>query len=165
MVKEILVKAWNLINDFEVTLVDKNVFVFSFNHEANVKRAWDRRPWLIKGEHPILKPFSLDQSVAEVDFSTIEFSIQVHNLPLDRQSMENLLKIGSIAGHALETNFIGSSEGVWRRYIRVKVEVAVNCPLAIGFPLERDHPPELWIPFTYEKLGNFCFGCGLLGHD
>ena len=35
---EILVKAWNLINDFEVALVDKNVFVFSFNHEADVRR-------------------------------------------------------------------------------------------------------------------------------
>ena len=79
--------------------------------------------------------------------------------------MENLLKIGSIVGRALETDFIGSSEGVWRRYIRVRVEVDVNCPLAPGFPLERDHLPELWIPFKYEKLRNFCFGCGLLGHD
>ena len=79
--------------------------------------------------------------------------------------MENLLKIGSIAGRALETDFIGSSGGVWRRYIRVRVEVDVNCPLAPGFPLERDHLPELWIPFKYEKLGNFCFGCGILGHD
>ena len=50
-----LVKAWNLINDFEVALADKNVFVFSFNHEADVRRAWDRRPWLIKGKHLILK--------------------------------------------------------------------------------------------------------------
>ena len=60
LVKEILVKAWNLINDFEVALVDKNVFVFSFNHEADVRRAWDRRPWLLKGEHLILKRFSPD---------------------------------------------------------------------------------------------------------
>ena len=58
LVKEILVKAWNLINDFEVALVDKNVFVFSFNHEADVRRAWDRRTWLLKGEHLILKRFS-----------------------------------------------------------------------------------------------------------
>ena len=122
--------------------------------------------WLfIKGEHLILKRFSPDQSVVEVDFSTIEFWIEVHSLPLDRQSMENLLKIGSIAGCALETDFIGPNEGVWRRYIRVRVEVDVNCPLVPGFPLERDHLPDLWIPFNYEKLGNFCFGCGLLGHD
>ena len=60
LVREILVKAWNLINDFEVALVDKNVFVFSFNHEADVRRAWDRRPWLLKGEHLILKRFSPD---------------------------------------------------------------------------------------------------------
>ena len=60
LVKEILVKAWNLINDFEVAVVDKNVFVFSFNHEADVRRAWDRRPWLLKGEHLILKRFSPD---------------------------------------------------------------------------------------------------------
>ena len=65
----------------------------------------------------------------------------------------------------METDFIGSSEGVWGGYIRVRVEVDVNCPIALGFPLERDHLPELWIPFKYEKLGNFCFGCGLLGHD
>lgn len=117
MVKEILAKAWNFINNFEVALVDKNVFVFSFNHEANAKCVWDRRPWLIKGEHLILTHFSPDQSVAKVDFLTTEFWIQAHSLPLERKSMENLRKIGSIAEHALETDFIGPSEGVWRRYI------------------------------------------------
>ena len=42
-----------------------------------------------------------------MDFSTLEFWIQVHGLPLDRQSNENLLKIGNTVGHALETGFIG----------------------------------------------------------
>ena len=79
--------------------------------------------------------------------------------------MENLLKIGRMAGYALETDFIVPSEGVWRRYIQVRVEVDVNCPFVPGFPLERDHLPDLWIHFKYEKLGNFCFGCDLLGHD
>lgn len=45
------------------------MFVFSFNHEADVRPAWDRRPWLIKAEHSILKRFSdcPDQSVDEED--------------------------------------------------------------------------------------------------
>lgn len=78
--------------------MDKNVFVFTFKHEVNVRRAWDRRPWMVKGEHLILKRFSLDISAYEVDFSTTEFWIQVHGLPLNRRSEENLLKIGSTAG-------------------------------------------------------------------
>lgn len=98
LVKDILIKAWNVLNEIEVASVDKNVFVFTFKHEADVRRAWDRRPWMVKGEHLILKRFSLDISAYEVDFSTTEFWIQVHGLPLNRRSEENLLKIGSTAG-------------------------------------------------------------------
>ena len=79
--------------------------------------------------------------------------------------MKNLLKIGRMASYALEIDFIGPSEGVWRRNIQVRAEVDVNCPLVPGFPLERDHLPDLWIHFKREKLGNFFFGCDLLGHD
>ena len=113
----------------------------------------------------ILKRFSPEHSTTEEDFSTSEFWIQVHGLPLDRQSNENLLKIGSTAGHALETDFIGPTTGVWRKNIRVRVEVDVSCPLVLEFSLEIEHLPDLWIPFKYEKLGNFCFSCGVLGHD
>lgn len=45
------------------------------------------------------------------------------------------------------------------------MEVDISCPLVPGFPLEREQLPDLWIPFKFEKLGNFCFGCGMLGHD
>ena len=44
-------KAWSVTYDVEVNVVDKNVFMFTFKHEADVRKAWDRRPWCIKGEH------------------------------------------------------------------------------------------------------------------
>nr|POF20283.1 hypothetical protein CFP56_48189 [Quercus suber] len=139
LVKEILIKAWNVINDIEVFAVDKNLFMFSFKHEADVKRAWDRRPWTVKGEHLVLKRFSPDISVSEVDFSFTKFWIQIHGLPLNWTR-------------------------VWSRNV-VKVEIDASYPLFQGFPLERDQLPDLWIPFKSEKLGNFCYGCGMLGHD
>lgn len=106
LVKEILIKAWNVINDVEVSAVDKNIFMFSFKHEADVRRAWDRRPWTVKGEHLVLKRFSPDISVSEVDFSFTEFWIQIHGFPLNRRSKENVLKIGSMAGRALDTDLV-----------------------------------------------------------
>uniref|UniRef100_A0A2N9ETC0 CCHC-type domain-containing protein n=1 Tax=Fagus sylvatica TaxID=28930 RepID=A0A2N9ETC0_FAGSY len=103
-----------------VRVADRNIFIFEFKHEVDLRRAWDRRPWSIKGEHLILKKFNASLSLNE-----------------------------------------GS------RFVRVRVEVDVNCPLSTGFPLDRDEDnlPTLWIPFKYEKLGNFCYGCGKLGHE
>nr|POE94158.1 uncharacterized protein CFP56_17489 [Quercus suber] len=124
-----------------------------------------RRPWTVKGEHLVLKRFNPDISVPEVDFSFTEFWIQIHGLPLNRRSRENVLKIGSMAGRALDTDLVGPGSVVWSRNVRVRVEIDVSCPLVPGFPLERDQLPDLWIPFKFEKLRNFCYGCGRLGHD
>ncbi|KAF3945570.1 hypothetical protein CMV_028069, partial [Castanea mollissima] len=97
--------------------------MWTARHEADVRPAWDRRSWMVKGEHLILKRFSLDISASEVDFSTTEFWIQVHGLPLNQRSEENLLKIGSTAGRALETDFVGSGVGIWRNNVRVRAEM------------------------------------------
>jgi hypothetical protein len=53
----------------------------------------------------------------------------------------------------------------WKRFIRVRVGVDVNSPFPMGFPMDRTPLPVLWIPFKYEKLGSFCYRCGILGHD
>nr|POE99079.1 hypothetical protein CFP56_56263 [Quercus suber] len=139
--------------------------MFSFKHEVDVRWAWDRRLWTVKGEHLVLKHFSPDISVSEVDFSFTEFWIQIHGLPLNRRSKENVLKIGSMADRALDIDLVGPRSGVWSRNVRVRIEIDVSCPLVPGFPLERDQLPDLWIPFKFEKLGNFSYGCGMLGHD
>uniref|UniRef100_A0A2N9ID60 Reverse transcriptase domain-containing protein n=1 Tax=Fagus sylvatica TaxID=28930 RepID=A0A2N9ID60_FAGSY len=112
VVKEIIAKAWNTVNEVDVAAVDKNVFLFSFKHEVDVKTVWDRRPWSV-----------------------------------------------------LEEDLIGNGEGAGKRYVRVRVSMVVDNPLITGFPLDRESLPTLWIPFKYEKLGNFCYGCGRLGDD
>lgn len=91
-----------------------------------------------------------------------DFWVQIHGLRFDRQNIINLNKIGRMLGRVLDTDLSGHG---WKHFIRVRVEVEVNKPLCTGFPMYREKLSALWIPFKYEKLGNFCYGCGILGHD
>ena len=52
-VKDIAFRAWKLVYSMEVKRLDKNIFVFSFQHEVDAHRAFLRRPWSCKGGHLI----------------------------------------------------------------------------------------------------------------
>ena len=73
--------------------MDKNVFMFTFGHEVDVRRIWDCGPWSFKGEHLILKQYSSDLSFNEIDFSISDFWVQVHGLPLNHQNVPSLKKL------------------------------------------------------------------------
>ena len=65
----------------------------------------------------------------------------------------------------IEEDLIGNGDGASKRYVRVRVSIVVDKPLITGFPLVRESLNTIWIPFKFEKLGNFCYGCGRIGHD
>jgi hypothetical protein len=52
-----------------------------------------------------------------------------------------------------------------RSYLRFRVKVHLQKPLCPRFYLQRDGKEPLFISFKYEKLGDFCYSCGRLGHD
>ena len=60
--------------------------------------------------------------------------------------------IGSFIGRTLDVDLVGSGVGNWKKFVRVRVEIDVNCPLIMEFPLECEHLLDLWISFKYEKL-------------
>jgi hypothetical protein len=76
--------------------------------------------------------------------------------------IDNIFSTSKELGRVLDTDL--SSSG-WKRFIRVRVEMDVGKSLCTRFPMNREKLSTLWIPFKYEKLGNFCYGCGLLGHE
>uniref|UniRef100_A0A2N9FSP0 CCHC-type domain-containing protein n=1 Tax=Fagus sylvatica TaxID=28930 RepID=A0A2N9FSP0_FAGSY len=126
------------------------------------RRVWERRPWSFKGEHLILKRYEPDWSLNDIDFSVTDFWVQIHGLPLNRQNHPSLKTLGGIMGKVIDTDLSGNG---WKRFVRVRVEIEVGKPRRTGFPLHREKLPAIWIPFKFEKLGNFCYGCGRLGHE
>ncbi|KAJ1416378.1 Zinc knuckle CX2CX4HX4C [Sesbania bispinosa] len=50
-------------------------------------------------------------------------------------------------------------------YIRVSVEIDISKPLLPGINTGSKKDGVFWVDFQYEKLPQFCYTCGLIGHD
>nr|GEW89154.1 putative reverse transcriptase domain, ribonuclease H-like domain, aspartic peptidase domain protein [Tanacetum cinerariifolium] len=50
-------------------------------------------------------------------------------------------------------------------FLRFRVSVDLSSPLGSGFELSGDGLEPLFLTSKYERLANFCYACGRLGHD
>ena len=164
-VKDVVLKAWRPTCALEVKRLGGNVYLFNFQHKADLHKAFLRRPWSIRGGHLILKKWSSELTWLEIDFSLSSFWVQVHSLPRLWKSEDNLKAIGRKLEVVLEVNFNGKGGGEWRRFTRVRVGLDISKPLILGFFLPRPNLKDLWISLKYEMLADICYNCGIIGHE
>ena len=91
--------------------------------------------------------------------------VQVYNLPTLWRTEENLRKIRSRVGVVLEVDLIGELGGMWRKFIRLRVEMDTSNPLIPSVFLPQPGKNELWIGLKYEKIVDIYYCCGIIGHD
>uniref|UniRef100_A0A2N9EZP9 Reverse transcriptase domain-containing protein n=1 Tax=Fagus sylvatica TaxID=28930 RepID=A0A2N9EZP9_FAGSY len=115
VILEIVSKAWNPSRLIHVRKVDRNIFMFSFEHEADLSLAYKRRPWTIRGAHLNLKMWNPELSWQEIDFSRSSFWVPIHGLPPSWYCKEYIEKIGGVAGQVLEVDLIGEPRIQWQR--------------------------------------------------
>ena len=105
----------------EVRRVEKDIYMFSFQHKADLQKVFRKIPWSIRGGHMVLKRWNPNLSWQEVDFFVSIFWVQVHRLPSLWLSKNNLKKIGSLVGEVLEVEFVGDGGGFWKKFSRIQV--------------------------------------------
>lgn len=141
-VREVALKAWRPVYPMEVRRLDKNIFMFSFQHEVDAHKVFQGRPWSCRGGHLVLKKWSPDVTWQEVDFTFSAFWVQVHGLPTLWKTEDNLKRIGANIGRVLDVDLIGESGGAWKRFLRVQVELPVDKPLLPSFFLPRPNKTD-----------------------
>lgn len=72
--------------------------------------------------------------------------------------------VGNSLGRCIETD-----KRSWlleqAKFMHVRVDLPNDKPLRRGGNIVNLDGDKVWISFKYERLPNFCFHCGILGHD
>ncbi|OMP06439.1 hypothetical protein COLO4_08125 [Corchorus olitorius] len=133
-----------------------NLYGFYFVDRKNMEMALN--------QGLMLKTWAVTQSVQEINFDEVFFRIQAHNLPLNLQIKSNAIRIGRTIGRLIDVEDPEWNREVGRGFLRCKVAMDFKKPLINGFWTSRADLTRVWVDLKYERLGDFCYNCGLLGH-
>lgn len=79
-------------------MLANNIYSCTFRTEEDVTIVLNGGPWSIRGTHVVLKRWPSSAILEEIKFNTSNFWVQVHNLPPDKVTLENLHTIGTLLG-------------------------------------------------------------------
>lgn len=165
-VKSILSSAWNLGHLVQFAPLDRNLLSCTFTTETDRDCILYSGPWAMKGHLIVFVAWEVSSTLEELTFSHIPFWVNIYNLLLNRLNEENGRRLGNVIGRFLSHDHPPHQHfcHALRPYLRIRALVDVSKPLKIGSFIKRENGVSLWIQFRYERLSNFCYQCGRLGH-
>ncbi|XP_021770650.1 uncharacterized protein At4g02000-like [Chenopodium quinoa] len=126
------------------------------------KKVLDDRPWVFDNQILLLKEICADEQPSEVTFDSCPFWIRLIDVPFRLCSIKFARDDGDCIGECLEVDESGPL--CWEEYMRVKVVVNITKPLRRGMKVVVETGSTKWVGFKYERLGDFCYYCGRIGH-
>jgi interleukin-1 receptor-associated kinase 1 len=160
--KQTITQAWRLKNTVEVQDLQKNLFLFRFSTKKDADTVMRNGPWSFDRNLLILQRVSGDEQPSDLDMHNVSFWVRVYDLPLKFRSEGMAKKLGNIIGSFEEVDPKDSNRT--GRFLRLKVSLDLRKPLKKCTKIKFQER-NMWVDFKYERLPNFCFACGRIGHQ
>lgn len=161
--KEVLPGVWRLGRGVNITETEKGLFLFQFFHQVDLERVEGGGPWSFDGHLLVLSRVHMGVTLTSIPLFHVAFWIQIHNLPLGFMFVAVGMYLGNYIGQFLEYDK-NNNNMLWRRYMRIRVLVDVRIPLKRSRKVTLQGGDWNVVNFRYERLGTFCFRCGLIGN-
>ncbi|OMO96966.1 hypothetical protein CCACVL1_04733 [Corchorus capsularis] len=160
----ILQSIWSPKDLIEVREIGNNVYGLLFSNEEVTEMVLERGPWTVMGHCICFKKWEIEKTLMEMEFREVIFWVQIHNLPWEVQTKRNAERVGNVMGRIVEIEDVQWGKAIGRGFLRLRVAMDVERSLLGGFWLPRKNGHKIWAEIRYEKLGDFCYKCGKLGH-
>ena len=115
---------WRMKNGFKVTKESDHVVLFTFDSQADLDRVLNTKPWSFDKHLMLLQWYDKEVDVLDIEFNTVTFWIQVHDIPIHFRTKVVVEKIyGTIS---LVDKNTDEGETLRDGFIRVRVKVDVS---------------------------------------
>ncbi|KAL5769877.1 hypothetical protein ACOSP7_014031 [Xanthoceras sorbifolium] len=125
---------------------------------------WSRGPWHFDKNLIVLEKPVGPGAISQLKFKFSEFWIHMYNIPLACMNCKVARLIAEELGTIVE--FPIDSKDLWGKFLRIKVSIDITKPLKRGIRMRlANFDTMITVLIKYERLPDFCYGCGLIGHS
>ncbi|KAL0292489.1 UNVERIFIED_CONTAM: hypothetical protein Sradi_6986200 [Sesamum radiatum] len=161
--KIILHSSFNPAKGMEISFIEHDRFLLKFAHVLDRERVLANGPWAFEKNLLVLATVAEDENPDEVDLNWCPFHVRIHGLPIGKMTSDVASFIGSKIGR-IQTSDLQRNPSSWGSFLRVRVAIDVSKPLPRALKIRTVLGDEQLVTFTYERLPNFCYLCGCIGH-
>lgn len=161
--KNSMSSAWKTRKDFNIEIIGNHIFLFIF--ESKEDRDWiiTNGPWFFDKSLLVLEAPNTKQRTMDLDFNCVDFWLRIFNKPICYRNEKIARKIGNGIGEFLEQD-TNKNYAHLGNNIRIRVRLNITKPLRRGFMIRLEDSSEIWVTIRYERIPEFCFRCGVIGH-
>lgn len=157
-------KIWGLVGNVQIEKAGINVFICKFKNRKDKLRIVEGGPWIYDKALLVFDELKGSCCPTSLEFRYAKFWFHFHKLPY---VFFNRKYVEALANSVGEFEKVDTDENgrQWGETLRVRVKIDTSKPLRRGAQLFVGTTEEAkWIPITIEKLPDFYYGCGRMGH-
>lgn len=162
IMKDQLSTIWMLVKGVTIKLLEQDRFLFQFYHKMDMERVLLGEPWLFDNYMLVLTKIQPGDPFLSMPLDHVDMWVKFATYPL-----VSCMRWWGKTWYIRE--FLDYDEnndsGLWHEYVRIRVRINVSKHLKKDRRVRKAGGDWLTVSFKYEKLGMFCFLCGLIGHS
>lgn len=162
--QNVMAALWRPREGMEVHEMGGLKYSFEFFHQLDIQKVIDGGPWSFEQAMLVLHQVASGEDPLMAQLQEIEIWVQVYDIPQGFLSENILRSVGSHIGKYVRSD-PKTFEGGWKEYVRIRVAINVEKPIKRRMKIKREGDSWSWLNLKYERLGTFCFVCGVIGHS
>lgn len=164
MFKTFMPKIWNKEGIVRIKAKGRNTFLCKFNNSWQKERIKKGGPWNYDKALVVIEDLKGASKISRTDFRFVKFWVHVHDLPMVCMCRKWATALGNSLGIFEEVD-LEEEDTSGENILRILVKIDISQPLKRGLVVKiGSNAKESWVKITYERLPEFCYVYGLVGH-